>query len=283
MRNSKQRNRELKLTIISLFLFHCVFSLSANCQSVSTISAIYDYEIDDIFHTRESGSAGLAGFVKYANIQITNKYYSTHDDTLFYICDVKTLESSYDHPEFVIKSFPDTIVYTNLDSLINHGNIDTVYFSGNYNDRKVNYDLDTIGWSFYQNTFIDGCGGPYYYFNNNPDGYPITSELKLLYFKKGSEEWGESFYVSVQEPPANSHDLTVYPNPSTEKIVLACKDNSGSNCDGMIYSSDGKLIRKFYLVSDETNQIDISRLNQGLYIISLKINDNYYHGTFIKN
>jgi hypothetical protein len=94
MKNSKQNVRPLKLTSVSTILFLFFFPFNSICQSVSTISEIYNYEINDIFHTSESGyNAMYGGFQQYSNIQIVNKFYSPGNDTLNYICDVKTVYS----------------------------------------------------------------------------------------------------------------------------------------------------------------------------------------------
>ncbi len=163
MKNSKQKSRTLKFALISLMIMQCLFSYILNGQSISTISEIYNYEIGDIFHTREYESSPGSGFSKYFNIQIIDKYYSSNNDTLYYLCDVKTALSTNINPQYVYNSYLDTIFYTNLDSLINGGQIDTVYYSSYYNGKKTN------SWSYfyvedYTNLlYIDGCGGPYYY------------------------------------------------------------------------------------------------------------------------
>jgi hypothetical protein len=240
MKNSKQNVRPLKLSSVSTILFLFFFPFNSICQSVSTISEIYNYEINDIFHTSESGYNALyGGFQQYSNIQVINKFYSPGNDTLNYICDVKTVYSGTNQPQPLYNNFLDTLSYTNLDSLINHGIVDTVYYSGIYNGRKVNYFVNEIQFSTHDNFCMDGCGGPYYHSYFTGYGYPISHELKLTYYKKGLEEWGAPYYVSINEIQNCSNVINIYPNPASDKIVFDIKDNALITCSGMIYSIFG--------------------------------------------
>jgi hypothetical protein len=254
-----------KLTAIFLFLFQFVFPYNSNGQTISTVSEIYNYEIGDIFHTRESfGIAYFYSYIKFFNFQIMDKYYSANNDSLFYICDVKTHYADTDNPTPVYASYVDTLTVINLDSLINHGDIDTAYFALYYNGRKVNYNLETIGLSVNSMSFIDGCGGPYYS-NHGPYGaYDTTHQLQLIYYKKGIEEFGTPFYISINENATINKNITIIPNPASDHITIS----NPTKATIEIVNTAGQLVKTVANVENEVT-IDVVDLPEGLYFILL--------------
>ena len=107
-------------------------------------------------------------------------------------------------------------------SAINQNNLNT------YNGRSEKYIRyqSVMGDSCLINTdyisenidffYVEGCGGPYYtyIFSADQNGH------KLLYFKKGSEEWGtrlardcEDLLSSTDEHFSNQITPLVFPNP----------------------------------------------------------------------
>ena len=69
-------------------------------------------------------------------------------------------------------------------------------------------------------TYIKGLGGPYFDQSFNC-GFGSDGNRLLVYYKKGSEEWGKplDMTIGVSEIRA-SVDLTIYPNPSSENIFI---------------------------------------------------------------
>lgn len=279
---TKQNSRTLNL--VSLILLVSLISTGLKCQSVSTIGEIYDFEINDIFHTKESGSTYSSGFVKYSNILISGKYYSANNNNVFYTRSIYTYYEGSDNPNGSFNSSVDTISYTNLNSLL--GNIDSVYYSGNYNGRKVNLNQTQLYEDQYLDKyFIDGCGGKYgnlYYFVSD-EGHVTRNDLNLLYFKKGLEEWGTPNYITSVENPNSKQYFKVYPNPASTELILDLGDLNNSPCTGIIYSITGKRIEQFSFLSIEKRQLDVSTLNKGLYIIQLNIDGDFYNARFVKN
>lgn len=272
--------------LISIILLVSLFSTDLKGQSISTVGEIYDYEINDVFHTQENGSTGIDGFLAYLNIQISNKYYSANMDSVFYVLNIDREYSGSDQPDGSTMFYIDTIYYTNLNSLINYGSIDSVYTSADYNGRKVNFSEPPIfeDWVVTEE-FIDGCGGPYdvTHWYGDDEGYITSHRLRLLYFKKGLEEWGEPHFVTGIENHNFNNHLKVYPNPASDQLVLDLANQNNSSCSGIIYSITGKRIKEFSFSSIENNQLNISDLSEGLYIIRMNIDGNFYSATFVKN
>ena len=70
----------------------------------------------------------------------------------------------------------------------------------------------------------------------------------------------------------NIDDISIYPNPADETINIDIKDNNIKPKDIIIYNNNGvKVIEQEF--SDE---IDISKLDPGLYMIKIRYNDNNY-------
>lgn len=272
--------------ILSLLIFLvALISSGLKGQSVSTIGEIYDYQIDDVFQTKETGSTGFSGFLEYSSILISGKYYSALSDTVFYIRSINNYYEGSDNPNGSFTFFVDTISYTNLNASI--GNMDSIYYSADYNGRKVNLSAPPIadGWLIEKN-YIEGCGGPYddTHWYGDDEGVITSHKLRLIYYQKGLEEWGSKHYflTSIDNPNLKNH-LSVYPNPTFDKLNLDFAVQNSNSCSGAIYSITGKRIEQFSISSIEKKQLDVSALNKGLYIIQLDIDGNFFSATFVKN
>ena len=77
----------------------------------------------------------------------------------------------------------------------------------------------------------------------------------------------------------DSEALAVYPNPSTDKITLAIKMPL-KNAKVSIYSVSGKLVKSVIL--DGRNEINISHLQKGTYLIKIDYNQKILTGKFVK-
>jgi len=81
--------------------------------------------------------------------------------------------------------------------------------------------------------------------------------------------------LSVETQSLNS-TLKIYPNP-VKNILNIKSQNSIENVS--VFSLDGKMVLSKI---DNFNQIDISRLNQGMYFLKIKSNNKLHHFKFIK-
>jgi hypothetical protein len=82
----------------------------------------------------------------------------------------------------------------------------------------------------------------------------------------GFEDW----VVGIEEEVVNSDKLTIYPNPARDFVNIILQDGFGS-----IYISDltGRVLMKQNVVKITSYQLDVSRISQGLYIISVLTED----------
>ncbi|MBK7697546.1 MAG: DUF1566 domain-containing protein [Saprospiraceae bacterium] len=78
---------------------------------------------------------------------------------------------------------------------------------------------------------------------------------------------------------SNPTSLHIFPNPSTDRLYI-CRDHACETQDYEITSINGVNLQS----GNATDQIDISSLSPGLYILTLRSKDGTFkHGSFIKN
>ncbi len=71
----------------------------------------------------------------------------------------------------------------------------------------------------------------------------------------------------------NSFEITLYPNPSNRIISLKIESRNAVNLKVDIISLDGKKIKSTKISNYETNEVDISRFSQGIYIANFYSNN----------
>ena len=89
------------------------------------------------------------------------------------------------------------------------------------------------------------------------------------YFTNGMTPCGASLMLASNETKLEAKSINVYPNPANESITISLSNlEKGARFE--MYDITGKLCLKSQLVKEQ-NQIDISKLEEGLYL--LKINN----------
>lgn len=270
------------VAIIITFWLMIFLWLNVHGQEISTVYEIYNYEIGDVFHFYAWGSMTNDGYSSYSNTEILNKYFSTTGDTLFYSQEVTSVYSDWEGTTYY--NYIDTATITNLNSLINYGNIDSAYYdSALYNGRKINYkdwsiypDIEEIKW-------VEGCGRAYKY--RYEEDFPfdyLEEEIKLIYYLKGNEEWGEPFFVEIPEIINNNVSIKIYPNPTKEKIYISINGLPQNEAEIFIYSTIGNLVKFIRTNMIQNYQIDISYLPIDIYIIKIRFQNEVLVGKFIK-
>ncbi|MCF8299337.1 MAG: T9SS type A sorting domain-containing protein [Saprospiraceae bacterium] len=245
-------------------LFQFIFSLliiNMAAQSVSTNREIYNYDVGDIFHYSHEISSPSSGANITSNVEIIGKYYSLGQDTIFYIRDIVSKQSGSGIP-VSYKYRIDTISYTNLDSAVNGGIIDSVYYDiTQYNGRKINRDTNS-----FLDLYADSLGKVfdmiYHDFN-----YMTQNQKRLIYYKKGSEEWGTPINLAIKESNITSLDFKIYPNPATDFIAIVFSEALWQDGFVEIYNINGVLIRKEKLNTFErTYELSVKTFKTGLYL-----------------
>jgi len=243
-------------------------------QDFSTRGEIYDYEVGDIFHfNSEATYYGPSGFQDVTNIEIIGKYYSPQQDTINYIRNIQNrrrdlINGNYEPWEY--SYWNDTISYNNLDSLIFECydfRCRTYYNSNYYNGRLINqYFEQFIEENIYER-YVVGCGKAE--FNLSATNNQVIDSV-LVYYKKGSEEWGQQLIVGLSDQNCTEDLLSIFPNPAEATIRIKYDKPLIGNV--IIYSQYGEIMYKIYL-KDDSEIIDISGLKPSIYILEFNLND----------
>lgn len=248
--------------IIASFLF--LFSGLVYSQDFPSRGEVYDYDIGDIFHIRESGSAPGSGYYALVNIDILDKYYSNNGDTVFYIQLNKRIEESSINPIPIYTEIEETIFYTNLNEIVLTDSIlEDLDF---YNGRITVFHFDSNNSdTFFKDRYTIGCGHSYHqYMSTDPENL-VDFELQLVYFKKGDEEWGNEHVITGTPELSKNKHLTIYPNPSENYLNIIVND-AVSNSLIQVFNVTGKLLLSKELNSN-TNRINVSAFPNGFYYI----------------
>lgn len=127
--------------------------------------------------------------------------------------------------------------------------------------------------------YIEGCGGPYR--KCNSEG--ISESDSLVYYKKGSEEWG----TPLNEVVYGIHEmnlteiLNVFPNPATDIISFRLINEDSNDLRLEIYSTMGIKLKTIPFTNNEII-LNLQSFKSGLYFY--KVSNTQIHGVgkFIK-
>ena len=280
--NSTSRHTQKGLTLILLMVL--IFHMKdLKSQDYSTRGEIYDYEVGDIFHfSSEAIYYGPTGFQDVTNIEITGKYFSPMHDTINYIREIQNKRRDLingNYGSWQYSNWNDTIFYNNLDSLIfkcYDWRCRTYTNSNYYNGRLINqYFEQFIEENIYER-YVVGCGRAE--FNLSATNNQFIDSV-LVYYKKGSEEWGQQLTVGVRDQDYTEDLLSIFPNPTESAIRI--KYDKPLIGKVIIYSQFGENIQNIPLKGD-SETIDISRLKPSIYILEFILNDRVIVKRLIK-
>ena len=85
---------------------------------------------------------------------------------------------------------------------------------------------------------------------------------------EGVQQPFEILTLGTDDFPNIILEMTVYPNPTTSKIILKITDLDSENLRFQILDLTGKLISKDLIVNSET-QISFENLNSGIYFLKV--------------
>ncbi|MCX6230302.1 MAG: T9SS type A sorting domain-containing protein [Bacteroidetes bacterium] len=84
----------------------------------------------------------------------------------------------------------------------------------------------------------------------------------------------EAYAKSLGIKDITSNEFKVYPNPATDYIIMNIKDLNTTSVNLNIYNMMGKLLSSKFIKTDQ-QQIDVSDLSNGIYIIEIKSKNGY--------
>jgi len=295
-----------RLLLLSIIFFSISLS-TTRAQSALTIGEIFDFNVGDEFHHLIGGPEDSI-IKNLQRVEILDKFYSANNDTLFYVQHnfgyTQTNTPSGEFFEF--ENFIDTLVYTNLNSVIDpfcpyqfqpiSANMGPFYFQINQDTIRQDYDgvlayqcsmynAPTFNsadyWSESWGVGIGIIFSGYFPLMNTSSYYSYN----LVYYKKGNYIFGipdtlDSTDIGVHELyPPTSTQITLFPNPSGEFINFDWKGNF--YFDIRIFSFDGRVVfdrKRFY----RGQQVNIAELSNGQYIMEILGVNGTSHSPFVK-
>ena len=259
-----------------------------------TWKQVHDFEIDDIFHI-EAISNSINARV---NSQLLRRVLSKQilGDTIVYEMEDKVKYSRITNENNTFTAKIDTTVLyiganTKFDILPGIAYHENSIIYGGYDInhmRQGPHDINKLVGSlsyvvpfydtcfdyiimdgcFYNDEYIKGLGGPYYHCS-----YPPWDEIyrKLVYYKKGDNEWGTPLEFNVGVNPHGFVDkvINIYPNPTTGMTYITCL-GINSPLEIKIYSSVGKEVLNQTMYNQA---LDLSFLPKGIYLVKISGRD----------
>lgn len=271
-----------------MFIYTVLSSTICKGQDTLTVKQVFDYQIGDKFYYDDKSYSflGSEGYIrKLRRVKITDKYYSEHDDTLFYERSIDGyIHAPYDsawHYDFFETS--DIVFYTDLDSSIfYHCFIKYFSYLNDYPWDQAFYISDTLIYNSTKlcNKTINGYHFSEFSYDDiveYGEGLGITNVslfreeclcydeyYTLEFFKKGSDSCG------IPDDRTNTglndlldiEDIEIYPNPTSSCIWISSKINL-SEYKVALYSLTGRVFEIIY----DRQYLDLSYLEVGIYFL----------------
>jgi predicted secreted hydrolase len=122
------------------------------------------------------------------------------------------------------------------------------------NDGYWKYIATTTDLSY--NDFVASPDTVYYYTVTSFDDQTATS----------ASDYAPSVTTGIQDVPPDLKAIMVYPNPANDKITIECAGNQSLNLS--VYNIVGEILLQKEL-NKSINEIDISSLSKGVYLIKI--------------
>ncbi len=271
-----------------------------------TLKDIYNFEVGDEFHIREYENSVNPHEVKIIQKVIDKDFTQDNDSIVYQIAVLKNskkVESGIE--QFTV--FADTNILNvpialgdtgiNRLPLVAHSGAAYVDYTSQFLDEPTSrmskryiyeslipsdpadscYKL-VVDWEGVNNRLIEGLGGPY----NSGEYGKFSYGRELVYYKKGSEEWGIP-YDLVLGVYGNKSGVNVRlsPNPATDQMRIASEGIQ--NTIYKVYNIEGREMLTGNFFNTEES-IDVNSLKTGIYsLMIMKEGGVVYTSRFVKN
>jgi hypothetical protein len=148
----------------------------------------------------------------------------------------------------------------------------TTYNSSNFRTRYLE-QFNTFGWESWQTDYGYSFDGMY-----NEKGQPLNVILSV--YDLWEEQWENRYNFEFRykkDIPSSTAELStnqfakLHPNPSSNYTLLTL-NNPSSNVEVEFFSLKGQLVKSFVVpVNINEKSIDISNLNNGVYLVRLRM------------
>lgn len=277
------------------FLRLCLFVSFALLQLVHlqaqhwmTNREIYDFSVGDIYES----VAGGEGEGDISRDSIMSKSYSSNYDTVFYKVYIIRIANGQGISDTV--SYYDVLKYTHLDSLV---------MKGEHIDHRSRHDstgLETyidsmwidsqtyrvVNQSYWQDgnhfepggrtdRYAEGLGE---IFEADYDASgPGRGYQYLVYYRKGYEKWGKSYFDGIKEQESNRDQIKIYPVPARLEGLVTLANIPKGNVQLIIMDMSGRILTTRQYYSEGMVSCRLDEVNQpGIYLLKLVSGDQVY-------
>ena len=277
----------MKKSFLVILIFGLYFSV--NGQELMTIGDVFNFEIGDEFQIEGTADNEPPNADR---IKIIDKYYSTNEDTLFYIrfhdSYLTYVEGGELQYHFWTKT--DTVSYINLDSSIAY--FDQGFALNQYIENSSELCGSLINGCAYEsgpgfendyiiNEYGKGLGQTFAYFYSG-QGLAVLWANSLFYYKKGELECGtpDTLIVGIDKIISQQPKFSIYPNPANSVVNIKIESQLDFyQCS--IMNSKGQIILSEQLQGQQ-NRININHIDNGIYFLQIKYGNHLTIRKFIK-
>ncbi len=252
-------------------------------KQLMTPRTIFDYDIGDEFHyqihtggttngvyTQKTHSIiGIEGSVEGPEITYTIKRRrkTLVEDITDTITETHVFDDIIYYPQQAIKETNPSSFYFGMSSFdqgtIFNGPTGWTYFNTQYEyitymDDCWNFPIITTPINL---SYVNGLG-----LTSKAPMFGIDSEI-LVYYKKGTEEWGQPLVLSNYTKASNT-TFTLYPNPLQQGGTLHLQSDHFTATQWTIFNSQGiQVYESKNKVSIQS--VDLNELEPGIYLVRL--------------
>ncbi|MBC8485771.1 MAG: T9SS type A sorting domain-containing protein [Bacteroidetes bacterium] len=274
----------LILTLLAVFISN--FSIS---QDFSTLGEIYDFDVGDEFQFKYYQTNSIFNDTSYyiERKVILEKSVTTEKINYTYKADYIQYDFNNTPPtpiDTIYLNLIDSLIISNPDSIIFTEGDTVIYNPELYNGRKICIKNIMIGNGFIHKRYVDGCGCAYY-----SDYYFIAASSSvdsMIYYKKGTEEWGTPVLLNIHNEISLKNNFILYPNPTNEQLFIKLNSSHitlysihAFNLFGRNVIGDITIIPEY---KSNAIRINCSRLKKGVYFIILNSDKGSISKRFIK-
>ncbi len=264
---------------VFIILFTSLLGFQALSQDAPVLYGIYEFDIGDVFHYKDNEGWVAEEDRKVINITILDKWYQGRDNVCYKRQNQtsRTLTNNYtDSIYYYSSNNIDTVCYPNLlEWEISNAMFTSSFTDASlYNGRMI-YDffMSDLYCEYWSNYYVPGLGKTYLYMDCTGGGNPWWL-FRLVYYKKGSEEWGNMSLVQVSEID-EEHKIRLYPNPVSSVLHIEKLPVSVQQIN--IIDALGRVV-----LSSKESEINVEHLEPGIYFLKTQIDDRSITQSFIK-
>lgn len=259
----------ININILIIWTLLAGNSTISAAQDTLTVGEIYSFSVGDEFHyfTRH------ADYTSTTEGWIIKKVIAVNTDSSSIIYTFQTIDSNRLIDTQFVEIPAHTTDWTIVDSIqkkssdITMGQVRDTTFAG------LDADYLSYSWGVFDGTGYDciyaiGLGRT----KHHASWLTGDWQVRLVYYKKGSEEWGTPLNVKNLEMPS----LQCYPNPTQGRLFVVPRGDQIAAIK--LFDAQGRLVRE---LDPSENEYDLSRLSPGLYYLSLQSGENTFRTSII--